>query len=381
MNKNRKRIGRMKLLSLLACMFVLPADAQNVSIGGLKYYLYPESHEAVIDNGNTWAGELDLPSEVNYNGEAYTVNGMGHLAFSDCTELTKVRIPKTIDHVVHHVLSDDPHVTGIVSDEYMNPFMRCSALESIEVDEGNPSMKSVDGVLFSKDGTGLYCYPAGLKVERYVVPQGVTWVGGDAFSYNEHIVSVELPSTVDRLCVGAFSYCKRLEEVSLPEDLIRLEAFMFRDCSSLKSIEIPTKVAKLGEQVFYGCTSLRIIDLPESVKNIGSFTFYGCKLDALVIRGLLDSQSVGKYLFSNLKESSTVYTLTMQVNSFKQLFAGTVLSLEHYLGPQETVNIDIPVSSNVGVALALFDLQGRRIQGEPQRKGIYVKDGKKYVKK
>ena len=156
---------------------------------------------------------------------------------------------------------------------------------------------------------------------------------------------------------------------------------MFRDCSSLKSIEIPAKVAKLGEQVFYGCSSLRIIDLPESVKNIGSFTFFGCKLDALVIRGLLDSQSVGKYLFSNLKESSTVYTLTLQVYSFKQLFAGTVLSLEHYLGPQETVNIDIPVSSNVGVAPAFFDLQGRRIQGEPQRKGVYIRGGSKYVKK
>lgn len=32
-------------------------------------------------------------------------------------------------------------------------------------------------------------------------------------------------------------------------------------------------------------------------------------------------------------------------------------------------------------ASKLFDLLGRRIQGEPQRKGIYVKDGKKYVKK
>jgi len=32
-------------------------------------------------------------------------------------------------------------------------------------------------------------------------------------------------------------------------------------------------------------------------------------------------------------------------------------------------------------ASAFFDLQGRRIQGEPQKKGVYIRGGRKYVKK
>ena len=73
------------------------ANAQNVTIDGLKYYLYPEIHEAVLNNGNTWSGELDIPSEVKYNGETFTVTGMTNGAFNNCSELTKVRIPKTIN--------------------------------------------------------------------------------------------------------------------------------------------------------------------------------------------------------------------------------------------------------------------------------------------
>lgn len=222
---------RIRLMSLAACMLTLvSANAQHVTVDGLKYFLYPDTHEAVIDNENTWEGELVLPSEISYNGEAFTVNGMAFSAFADCKKLTKVIIPKSIDHVVNHVLTDDPHVTGAVSNEFMNPFVGCTALESIEVDEDNPSWKSIGGVLFSKDGTGLYCYPAGIRARSYVVPNGVILVGGGTFSFNEHLVSVELPATVNRIYGGVFANCIKLEKVNLPENLTILGARMFCNC-------------------------------------------------------------------------------------------------------------------------------------------------------
>ena len=42
-------------------------------------------------------------------------------------------------------------------------------------------------------------------------------------------------------------------------------------------------------------------------------------------------------------------------------------------------NLPADVMLNARSLSPLFDLQGRRIQGEP-RKGMYVKDGKKYVR-
>ena len=127
MNKIRIRSKRTALFVVCLSGLML-AHSQNVTIDGLKFFLYPDSHKAVIDNGNTWSGELALPPEISYVGELYTVNGIAFAAFQNCTELTKVMIPKTIDHVVHHILTDNPHFTRAVSPDCMNPFVGCTAL-------------------------------------------------------------------------------------------------------------------------------------------------------------------------------------------------------------------------------------------------------------
>lgn len=162
-------------------------DGKKVACDGLRYYLFQDTDKAAIDEGNTWSGELELPSEISYTSvfnfkgeEVYHVNGISHKAFQDCKELTKVRIPKEIENIITYVLSVDEMVGSVPDD--MNPFKGCTALESIEVDEDNPALKSVDGILFNKDGSKLYAYPAGKKADSYVVPEDVTWVGMNAFN-------------------------------------------------------------------------------------------------------------------------------------------------------------------------------------------------------
>lgn len=232
-----------RILSLWACLFVLSSvDAENVTIDGLKYFLFSDTHEACLVNENTWSGELVIPSEVCYNGQTYAVKSISWLAFGNCTELTKVRIPKTIEGITHHVLSGED-VSGAVSSDCMNPFVGCSSLESIEVDEDNPIMKSIGGVLYSKDGTRLYSYPGGLKAESYTVPDIVTWIGEDAFAFNEYLVMVKLPETIEKLNTS-FRHSTKLEQVILPKNLTCLEAYMFSECPSLKSVEIPSGVKK-----------------------------------------------------------------------------------------------------------------------------------------
>lgn len=197
-----------RIAVFIVWIFVLTAvNAQEVTIGGLKYYLFADTHEAALNADNLWVGELDIPSEVSYNDERYIVNGISVFAFYSSHELTKVRIPKTIDHVIHHILSDNGSLAGYVPTDCMNPFLECTSLETILVDDENPAFCAVNNVLFNKDGTKLYCYPAGIKTESYVVPEGVTWIGFNAFANNKNLISVELPETVNILCSGVFSGC------------------------------------------------------------------------------------------------------------------------------------------------------------------------------
>ncbi len=141
----------------------------------------------------------------------------------------KVRIPKTIEEIIHYYPVDpdwlDPP-TGMANPIYVNPFKGCTALESIEVDEENPCMKSIDGVLFSQDGvgqyyyktgsysgTGLYCYPEGVRQESYTIPESVEWIGGAAFPNNQYLTTLTIPNSMKHICYDAFSGCCNLTDV------------------------------------------------------------------------------------------------------------------------------------------------------------------------
>lgn len=424
-----------RLASLLVCMVALfPAEAEEVTVGGLNYFLFSDSQEACLVNKNTWKGELDIPTEISYNGQTYAVKSISWLAFGNCTELTKVRIPKTIERVIHHVLSGG---NGRVSDDCMNPFAGCTALESIEVDEDNPIFKTVDGILFSKDGTRLYCYPGGLKAESYTVPDSVTWIGYTAFKANDYLVTVTLPERMERLC-PAFSGCTKLEKVCLPKNLTHLEAYMFSECSSLKTIEIPSGVNVISESAFRNCSSLESIVLPESVSSIGDYSFSHCtSLETIVIPASLRNISNGLFFgCSNLKRitipdgvarisldafddcislkeldlpasvtdipgpafrgcrftsliirgnlgpsrlifyemdtSATVYTLASLVKEFQKIYDGVVLPLEDYTSGIRSKRHSSDISSPA------YDLQGCRLTSKPS-KGVYIQNGRKVV--
>ena len=434
----RNEIRRLTFL-LVGMVALLSAAAENVTIDGLKYYLFSDTHEACLINKNTWSGELDIPAEVSYNGQTYAVTSISWLAFGHCTELTKVRIPKTINRVIHRVIWDE-NVIGSVSEDCMNPFAGCTALESIEVDEDNPIMKSIGGILFSKDGTRLYCYPGGLKAESYTVPDSVTWIG-DAFGFNEYLVTVKLPETVEILHTS-FSRCTKLEQVILPKNLTSLEAYLFSECPSLKSVEIPSGIKTISESVFRNCSSLETVVLPENVSSIGNYSFANCtSLETIVIPASLRDISNGLFLgCSNLK-SVTIPDGVVRVSldafdgcsSLKELdlpasvtdipgsvfrgckFNSLIIRGDLGLYPSSHIFDGMDTSSTVytlasqvkrlqkiynGVVLPLedytsdilpttyssdiffpvvYDLQGRRLSGKPA-KGVYIENGRKRVK-
>ena len=189
------------ILFLFTVVVLQSANAERTNVGGLYYTLIGESHEAVISYGNTCSGELDIPSEVIYEGETYVVKGMIWKAFHYCTGLTKVKIPKTLESIVDREPdpddSDDSDAPAILF-RTDNPFIGCTALESIEVDEENPGMKSVGGVLFSKDGTNLYAYPSGIKAASYDVPEGVIQIGISSLA-NDHLKKIDLAESVQKV--------------------------------------------------------------------------------------------------------------------------------------------------------------------------------------
>ena len=292
-------------------------------IDGLQYKLNDVTLTAMVANVNSWEGELDIPERVTYDGKTYTVDRIEWLAFMSCKTLTKVRIPKTVVKIKHYANWED----------CQNPFIDCTSLERIDVDEENPYFCAVDGVLFSKDQTHLCCYPPGAKREEYAIPDGVTWIGGDAFAYNPYLVKVTMPKSVARMSFGIFSNCKALRSVSLSENISHIAAYTFEKCESL-----------------------HFLDIPESVRRFEESVFRWSPIKTLVIRGTFPNGF--RYdTFYFMDDEVVIYVQQSEVEKLKselaklKSFAGTVLPLEAY-HPTET---DIPGTQECAIPTIAYD--------------------------
>ena len=258
------------------------------------------------------SGEVVIPKTIG----GYEVKKISDGAFQNCTGITSIVIPDSVISI------------GV------STFSGCTSLAEITVSPDNKNYSSVDGVLFNKDGSELIVYPKGNGRSAYTVPDGVTSIGGFAFSGCTSLSKVDLPKTLTTIeagtfrdctslkeivipdsvteirsnwgydgCDGAFSGCTSLSKVDLPKKLTTIEAGTFRDCTSLKEIVIPDSVTEIrcnwdlgafsgctslskvklsnnltiiDDRTFSGCTSLAEIDIPDSVTSIGVFAFSGC---------------------------------------------------------------------------------------------------------
>ena len=242
---------------------VLEYQTKDVVIDGLKFRLLKVSHQAKLITWDNNVTTLQIPSEVEYEGEKYTVTSVNQSVFSKNSSITKIIIPKTVKN------------TDFGSNEGFkyNPFVDCISVESIEVEEGNPAICSVDGVLFNKDTTTLIGYPAASARESYTVPASVKSAGDGAFLNSKYLKKIVLPDNIETLGYSLFASSKSLEEVTLPSSIKELSIYLFKDCTKLKSVVIPEGVTTIGYSAFEGCTSLESISLPESINFIDFFAF------------------------------------------------------------------------------------------------------------
>ncbi len=150
-------------------------------------------------------------------------------AFAYCEKLTSIVHPTNIEVFDDECFVDTgfTSVTIPASVNYfgVGAFGLCFNLKSINVDAANADYKSVDGVVFSKDGGLLFMYPIGKMATSYAVPEGVEGILDAAFA-------------------AAF-----LDRITLPQSLLIIgyETFIFNNFST---VTIPNNVIEIGYNAF-----------------------------------------------------------------------------------------------------------------------------------
>ena len=97
-----------------------------------------------------------------------------------------------------------------------------------------------------------------------------------AFCPNDDVVTIRIPSTVNKIGGNAFWGCSKLKNINIPNGITEIDISTFADCKSLVTIVIPESVTEISSSAFEGCTSLRNITLPSKLERIGFSAFEGC---------------------------------------------------------------------------------------------------------
>ena len=177
-----------------------------------------------------------------------TINSLGNRAFSSCTSLHKVNIPKALEFAG--------------ANAYNGAFYGCSGLKTVEFEDG---ITSIIDSLFGYSG-----------LETITIPDTVTSIGYQTFGNCTSLKNVELSNSTTEIGDCAFENCKSLIGIALPNTITEIEGYAFYNCSSLKSIEVPDSVTSMGDSVFDGCSSLESAKLPKDITSIPSSTFGEC---------------------------------------------------------------------------------------------------------
>ncbi len=194
-----------------------------------------------------------------------SVTSIGSEAFLNCKNLKSITIPSSV---------------ASIGD---GAFKGCINLTDIIVDKRNIKYSSNNGMLFNYDKTKLLSYPSAIIAN---IPNGVTYIGNNAFAGCENLTSIIIPKSVNSIEYNAFWGCINLKNIIIDKRNIPYSSsngmlfdyYKTRLISypSASNVNIPDTVTHIGYGAFGGCKNLEHIDIPNSVTSIGNYAFEGC---------------------------------------------------------------------------------------------------------
>ncbi len=268
---------------------------------------------------------ISIPPTIN----GKSVVDIRYYAFSNCTNLSSVTLPDSLETMMYGAFSGcsglkkinipkNVRSLGYSDGGESGVFWNCKNLEEITVDKNNQYFSSENGVVFNKNKTRLVVYPQGKKDSCYTIPNTVAEIeywGEQGFDGNKHLKSINTNASnpnltsvngvlfnKDKTILIRYPEGKDGTSYTIPSTVKTIYYDAFENCG-FTSISIPGNVKNICEGAFSNCTQLKTVVIKDGVKNIDEYAFADCdNLTSIAIPQSITSMTDALYGCDNLTD-------------------------------------------------------------------------------
>lgn len=244
-------------------------------------------------------------------------------SFYGCTGLSEVTIPDSVSTIIVGAFEGCTGLVRVtlgsgVSDIGASSFRGCTGIIAYDVHPNNGTFVSMDSVVYTKDGTKLSLYPVG-RTGDYVIPEGVTYIGGASFFGCTGLSEVTIPKTVTVIGNYAFYGCSGLSAFDVHPDncaFMSVDGVLFDKSGSTLfqypgskpgAYVVPDTVVTVKTHAFKSCPGLTSISIPGHIAfgdwmsftkcpNLKEVLFHEGNDDMVSIEGVVYSKDLTKVL-------------------------------------------------------------------------------------
>ena len=260
------------------------------------------------------------------------VTKIGAGAFSSLVGLKTVIIPGTVKEVGANAFSYNKTLEKVIMQEGTEiigeqAFYECTSLSEINLPDTINSVGKFSMV--------------NSKITKLDVPASLKTIGIYAFFCLEELQTVNIPEGVETIKYGAFSDCTKLETITIPSTVTNIENGTFASCNSLTQINLKTKdfiykagmlLPKDGSKIIFASKKvledIETLNIPEGTKSLTeSFASFANIKNVIIPKSLT---YIGEGYMPRYVENITIAegNTNFYVEN-KQLYKGTTLLMSY----------------------------------------------------